>query len=82
MVTGMGRTVTPAAVSELTDLGGVLNDVQRHAADNHREQHAVVAVGGRKWPSGHLLGEAVKGLVDAAAAPVDVPDKLRLPRAA
>jgi len=22
---------------ELTDLGGVLNDVQRHASDNHRE---------------------------------------------
>src|SRR5215831_17110725 len=31
-----------------------------------------------KWPSGHLLGEAVKGLAYAAAAPVDVPEKLRL----
>jgi len=63
---------------ELTDLGGVLNNVQRHAADNHREQHAVVSMGARKWPSGHLLGEAVKGLAYPAAAPVDVPKKLGL----
>ena len=56
----------------------MLNDVQRHAADNHREQHAVVSMGARKWPNGHLLGEAVKGLADAAAAPVDVPEKLGL----
>jgi hypothetical protein len=32
----------------------------------------------RKWPSGHLLGEAVKGLAYAAAAPIDVPEKLGL----
>jgi hypothetical protein len=61
---------------ELTDLGGVLNDVQRHAAGNHREQHPVVSMRARKWPSGHLLGEAVKGLAYAAAAPVDIPEKL------
>ena len=61
---------------ELTDLGGVLHDVQRHAADNHSEQHAVVTMGAREWPGGHLLGEAVKGLADAAAAPVDAPEKL------
>ena len=63
---------------ELTDLGGVLDDVQRHATDNHREQHSVVSMGAWKWPSGHLLGEAVKGLAYAAAAPVDVPEKLGL----
>ena len=56
---------------ELTDLGGVLNNVQRQAADNHREQHPVVSMGAREWPSGHLLGEAVKGLAYAPAAPVD-----------
>ena len=61
---------------ELTDLGGVLNHVQRHAADNRREQHPVVSMGAGKWPSGHLLGEAVKSLDYPAAAPVDVPDKL------
>src|SRR6266481_5945966 len=54
--------------------GGVLNDVQRHAAGNHREQHPVVSKRARKCPSGHLPGEAVKGLADAAAAPVDVPE--------
>ena len=63
---------------ELTDLGGVLNDVQRHAADNHREQHAVVSMGARKWPSGHFLGEAVKGLADADAAPDARPGAGRL----
>jgi hypothetical protein len=59
---------------ELTDLGGVLNDVQRHAADKHSEQHAVVAMGAREWSGGHLLGEGVKCLGDPAAAPVDVPE--------
>src|SRR5215475_10634504 len=62
----------------MTDLGGVLNHVQRHAADNHREQHSVVSMRAWKWPSGHLLGEAVKGLAYAAAAPIDVPEKLGL----
>jgi hypothetical protein len=77
-VTGHGLHCDARDGEELTDLGGVLNDVQRHAADNHREHHAVVSMGVRKWPSGRLLGEAVKGLADAAAAPVDVPDKLGL----
>ena len=30
---------------ELTDLGGMLNDMQRHAADKHPEQHAAVSMG-------------------------------------
>src|SRR5215467_7744102 len=77
-VTGHGLHCDARGGEELTDLGGVLNDVQRHAADNHREQHPVVSIGARKWPSGHLLGEAVQGLAYAAAAPVDVPEKLGL----
>src|SRR5215472_8619570 len=77
-VTGHGPHFDARGGEELTDLGGVLNDVQRHAADNHSVQRAVVSMGGRKWPSGHLLGEAVKGLAYAAAAPVDVPEKLGL----
>jgi hypothetical protein len=63
---------------ELTDLGRVLNDVQRHAADNHREQHPWYRWALRQWPSGYLLGEAVKGLAYAASAPVDVSEKLGL----
>src|SRR5258705_8620499 len=77
-VTGHGLHCKARGGEELTDLGGVLNDVQRHAADNHREQHSVVSMRAWKWPSGHLLGEAVKGLAYATAAPVDVPEKLGL----
>jgi hypothetical protein len=29
---------------ELTDLGCVLYDMQRHAADNHSDQHAMVSM--------------------------------------
>ena len=56
----------------------MLDDVHRHAADDHREQHSVVPMGFWKWSSGRLLGEAVKGLAYAAAAPIDVPEKLGL----
>src|SRR5262245_52108275 len=77
-VTGHGLHCEARGGEDLTDLGGMLNDVQRHAADNHREQHSVVSMRAWKWPSAHLLGESVKGLADAAAAPVDVPEKLRL----
>jgi len=35
---------------ELTDLGGMLNDIQRHAADGQSEQHAVVPMGARQLP--------------------------------
>jgi hypothetical protein len=77
-VTGHGLHCDARGGEELTDLGGVLNDVQRQAADNHRVQHAVVAMGAGKRPGGHLPGEAVKGLADAAAAPVEVPEKLGL----
>src|SRR5262249_26781506 len=77
-VTGHGLHCDARGGEELTDLGGVLDDVQRHAAHHHREQHPVVSMGARKWPGGHLLGEAVKGLADAVAAPVDVPKKLGL----
>ena len=45
---------------ELADLGGMFKDVQRHAADNHSVEHAVVSMGGREWPSGHVLGERIE----------------------
>jgi hypothetical protein len=45
---------------ELADLGGVLKDVQRHAADNHAVQHAVVSMGVREWPGRRVLGESGK----------------------
>ena len=44
-VTGHGLHCEARRGEELTDLGGVLNDVQRHAADNHRVQHSVVSMG-------------------------------------
>src|SRR5262249_30870447 len=77
-VAGHGLHCAARGGEELTDLGGVLNDVQRHAAGNHHEQHSVVSMRAGKWPGGHLLGEAVKGLAYPAAAPVDVPEKLGL----
>lgn len=40
---------------ELADLRGVLKDVERHAADNHSMEHAVVTMGGRE-PLNRLLG--------------------------
>src|SRR5271165_3076853 len=39
---------------ELSNLRGVLNHVQRNAADNHAEQRAVVSMGAGEWLSGHL----------------------------
>lgn len=36
-ITGHALHCDPSGGEELTDLSGVLNDVQRHAADNHRE---------------------------------------------
>src|SRR5262245_54169603 len=69
-VTGHGLHFDAGGGEELTDLGRVLNDVQRHAADNYSEQDAVVSMGVREWLSGHLLGEGVKSLADADAAPI------------
>src|SRR5262249_24515279 len=72
-VTGHGLHCEARGREELTDLRGVLNDVQRHAADDDCKKHSVVSMRAGKWPSGHLLGEAAKCLAYAAAAPVDVP---------
>jgi hypothetical protein len=35
-------------------------------------------MGAGEWPSGQLVGEIVKSPADAAAAPIDVPEKLGL----
>jgi hypothetical protein len=82
-VTGHGLHCEARGGEELTDLRGVLNAVQRHAANNLRKQHSVVSMRAWKWPSGHLLREeAVRGLAYAVTAPVEVPEKLGLKRVA
>ena len=63
---------------ELTDLGGVLNDVQRKAADNLSVRHAAVSMGIREWPGRRLLGECADGSAHPAAAVVDVPQEFGL----
>ena len=63
---------------ELADLGGVLNDVQRDAADNHSVQHAVVSMGVRKWPGRRVLGERLEGSAHPPAAVVDVIEEFGL----
>ncbi len=63
---------------ELADLGSVFKDVQRHAADNHSVQHAVVTMGGREWPSSRVLGKRVKRSANPHAAVVDVTEQFDL----
>jgi len=66
------------AGEELTDLGGVLNDVHRDAADKHSEQRVVVSMGAREWPGRRVISERVEGSARPAAAGVDVTEGLGL----
>jgi hypothetical protein len=59
-ITGHGLHLDSGASQELADLGGVFEDVQRHAADDHSVVHAVVSVGGRERPSRQVLGKRVE----------------------
>ena len=63
---------------ELADLGGVFKDAQRHAADNHSVQHAVVTMCGREWPSRRVVGTRVKRSANPPAAVVDVTEQFGL----
>ncbi len=49
-IAGHGSHLDPGGGEELADLGGVLDDVQREAADDHAVQHAVVSMGARERP--------------------------------
>jgi hypothetical protein len=75
-VAGHGLHLDARGGEELTYLGGVLNDVQGQAAKKHSEQHPVSSMGAGKWPSSYLVSQCVKGVTDAAATPIDVPEKL------
>jgi hypothetical protein len=70
-VTGHGLHVDSGGSQELTDLGGVFNDVQSHAADKHSVEHAVESMGDRERPSGYLFGERGKRSAHPPAATVD-----------
>lgn len=52
--------------------------MQRHAADDHSAQHAVVSMGAGEWPGRRGLGESVKGSTHPPAAVVDVPEDFGL----
>ncbi len=74
-IAGHGLHFDASGGEELTDLGCVFNDVQRHAGDNHSEQGAAVSMCTREWPSGHVAGEGVKGLAHPPAAVLDVAEE-------
>src|SRR4051794_29685302 len=57
---------------KLANLGGVLDDVQRQAADEDAVRHRVVAVGDRERRSGLGLREDVEGVAYPLAAVHDV----------
>ena len=77
-IAGHGLHFDSGGGQELADLGGVFKDVQRHAADNHSVQHAVVTMGGREWPSRRVLGKRVKRSANPPAAVVDVTEQFGL----
>ena len=77
-IAGHGLHFDSGGSEELADLGGVLKDVQRHTADNHAVQHAVVSMGAREWPSRRVLGERVKRSAHPSAAVVDVTEEFGL----
>jgi hypothetical protein len=77
-IAGHGLHLDSGGSEELANLGGVLNDVQRYAADNHPIQRAVVSVGVREWSGRRGLCQPVKCSAYSAAAVVDVPKEFDL----
>ena len=77
-ITRHGSHLHSSGSEELAYLGGVLNYVQRHAADYHSVHCAVISMGIREWPSRHLLGELLKRSAHPPAAVVDVIEEFGL----
>jgi ketopantoate reductase len=56
----------------------VPNEVQRHVADNHSIQRAVISMGAREGPGHFVLGQHLKGPVHPRVAVADVTEELSL----
>jgi hypothetical protein len=63
---------------ELTDLAGVLENVQWPAADNDSVWHPVVSMSAGEWPSRRVLGDRIQRTAHPPAAVIDVTEEFGL----